>query len=365
MQQRWINTVTCLIQTYETLSSPLISSLDQKAEQVLRYDCDNFFIFGEEYFQVLSSKKVALVNLVWPVQRRLLQGEQTKRRISMCASFPSRCTHNQRKLLFNSTANPPGHDLVDDLLHPGSLRIQANFLSWLFQSGTATPRGADLQSVRWKFGQKASNEIWNRILVLHDLCLFTVGVRGNQLHLANVAANGPTLCLDAAAVLFHSEAPQAHSYWEAAATHAYKMRLFEQKLKCMQVSTVRYVKIQNLPLLIARNARSTTRDVRKTLLHMTEECTIKEAEGFSSESFSNEAKTSEQVSFWFLVLPAFPSLAQRCCLYQVLKRQAFIAVLEMSHFPRWGALRKMGFLLVKREFTQSGSCFNKSAWGHA
>lgn len=67
--------------------------------------------------------------------------------------------------------------------------------------------------------------------------------------------------------------------------------------------------------------------------------------------FSNEAKTSEQVSFWFLGFPASPSLAQRCCLNQVLKCQAFIAVLEMSHFPKWGALRKTGFLLVKREFT--------------
>lgn len=199
--------------------------------------------------------------------------------------------------------------------------------------------------------KKFWKEIWNQILVLHDLCLFTVGVGGNQLHLANVAADGPTLCLDAAAVLFHSEAPQAHSYWEAAATHAYKMQLFEQKLKCMQGRAVRYVKIQNLPLLISRNARSTTRDVRKTLLHMTEERTIKEAEGFLFWKFSNEAKTSEQVYFWFLGLLAFPSLAQRCCLNQVLKRQAFIAVLEMSHFPRWGVLRKMGFLLVKREFT--------------
>lgn len=223
----------------------------------------------------------------------------------MYASFQSRCTHDQHKLLFNSTANPPGHDLVDDLLHPGSLRIQANFLSWLFQSGTATPRGADLQSVRWKFGQKASDEIWNRILVLHDLCLFTVGVRGNQLHLANVAADGPTLCLDAAAVLFHSEAPQAHSYWEAAATHAYKMQLFEQKLKCMQGSTVRYAKIQNLPLLIARNARSTTRDVRKTLLHMTEECTIKEAEGFSSESFLMKPKPASKCPFDSFVVQLF------------------------------------------------------------
>lgn len=298
MQQQWINTVTCLIQTYEILSSLLISSLDQKAEQVLRYDCDNFFIFGEEYFQVLSSKKVALVNLVWPVQRRLLLGEQTKRRISMCASFQSRCTQDQRKLLLNSTATPPGHDLVDDLLHPGSLRIQANFLPWLFQSGTATPRRADLQSVRWTFGQKALDEIWTRILVLHDLCLFTVGVGGNQLHLANVAADGPTLCLDAAAVLFHSE---AHSYWEAAATHDYKMQHFEQKLKCMQGSTVRYVKIQNLPLLIARNARSTTRDVRKTLLHMTEECTIKETEGFSSESFLMKPKPVSKCPFDSLV----------------------------------------------------------------
>lgn len=80
MQQQWINTVTvtCLIQTYEILSSLLISSLDQKVEQALRYDCDNFFIFEEEYFQVLSSKKAAPVNLVCPVQRRLLQGSKQK-----------------------------------------------------------------------------------------------------------------------------------------------------------------------------------------------------------------------------------------------------------------------------------------------
>lgn len=300
MQQQWINTVTCLIQTYEILSSPLISSLGQKVEQVLRYDCDHFFIFGERYFQVLSSKKVAFVNPVCPVQRCLLQGEQTKRRISMCASFLSRCNQDQRKLLFNSTANPPGHYLVDNLLHPGSLRIQANFLPWLFQSGTATPREADLQTVRWKFGQKTSDEIWNRILVLHDLCLFAVGVGGNQLHLANVAADGPTLCLDAAAVLFYSEASQAHSYWEAAATHAYKMQLFEQKIKCMQGSTVRYVKIQNLPLLIVRNAMSTTRDVRKTLLHMTDE-----AEDFSFESFLMKPKQASKCAFDSLVFLLF------------------------------------------------------------
>lgn len=58
---------------------------------------------------------------------------------------------------------------------------------------------------------KAPGEMWNRILVLHDLRVFAVGVGGDQLHLANVAPNGAALCLDAAAVLLHSQTPQAHS----------------------------------------------------------------------------------------------------------------------------------------------------------
>lgn len=59
--------------------------------------------------------------------------------------------------------------------------------------------------------KKAPDEIWNRILVLHDLRLVTVGVGRDQLHLADVATDGAALFLDAAAVLLHPEAPQAHS----------------------------------------------------------------------------------------------------------------------------------------------------------
>lgn len=41
----------------------------------------------------------------------------------------------------NCSASLPRHDLLNDLLHPLSFRVQANFLSEHFQSGTATPRG--------------------------------------------------------------------------------------------------------------------------------------------------------------------------------------------------------------------------------
>lgn len=51
-----------------------------------------------------------------------------------------------------------------------------------------------------------------------------MGPGGDQLHPPDVAADGLALRLDAAAVLLHSEAPQAHSCWEAAA------KTLEQKL---------------------------------------------------------------------------------------------------------------------------------------
>lgn len=54
-----------------------------------------------------------------------------------------------------------------------------------------------------------------------------------------------------------------------------------------------------------------------------------------------------------------------CCLNLVLKSAAFIAVLEMSHFPGWGRLRKMGLSTVKREFTRTCRWFNESMGGHA
>lgn len=46
-----------------------------------------------------------------------------------------------------------------------------------------------------------------------------------------------------------------------------------------------------------------------------------------------------------------------CCLDAVLKTWAFIAVVEMSHFPDWGRLHKMGLSTAKREFTGMSSCW--------
>lgn len=58
---------------------------------------------------------------------------------------------------FSMSANLPRQKPVNDLLHPGSFRVQAHFLSCLFQSGTA--RETDLQSVRWKLRKKKMHQI--------------------------------------------------------------------------------------------------------------------------------------------------------------------------------------------------------------
>lgn len=116
---------------------------------------------------------------------------------------------------------------------------------------------------------------------------------------------------------------------------------------------------------MARKARSTTREVRTILLHMTEKFTTfsktkakQKAEGFLLEVVNVE------VALCFLRLLLFLSRLSSCCLSLVLKSPAFMAVLEMSHFPSCNGLRKMGLSTLEREFTHTGSCFNESTGRH-
>lgn len=116
------------------------------------------------------------------------------------------------------------------------------------------------------FATKAPDEIWSWIPVLHYLRHITMGVGGDQLHLANVATDGAALCLDAAAVLFHSEAPQVHSCWRRRHMVTTMQRFLEKEAHLQR----RWAWSKNLPLLRARKARSTAKEARMSLLHMTE-----------------------------------------------------------------------------------------------
>lgn len=90
------------------------------------------------------------------VQRRLLRREETKRQMTLCCLFSIRPSWWGSFIVsqFNISANSPGQNHVDDPLHPGSFRVQANLLPCLFQSGAARPRETHLKSVRWKLQKK-------------------------------------------------------------------------------------------------------------------------------------------------------------------------------------------------------------------
>lgn len=143
------------------------------------------------------------------VQRRLLQTEEMVRRITLCHCFPFPV-----RLRTNWTFMQTHLDMIllMTFFTQGASGSKQTSSPVFFR--VALQRQEEQISSRLDENvrnTKAPGEMWNRILVLHDLHVFAVGVAGDQLHLANVAPDGAALCSDAAAVLLHSQTPQAHS----------------------------------------------------------------------------------------------------------------------------------------------------------
>lgn len=258
------------------------------------------------------------------------------------------------------TANLLGHNLVNDPPHPGSFRVQANFLSCLLQSGTATPRWTDLQSVRWKF-QKSTR--WDlkpdpRLTWSPSLRSGSWGGSappcqcgdrwGGSLFGCNGSAvplrgSSGSFLLDKNGMLFSLKGSSNASrlawsdIWNSKTYHCWwpgKPGTPQERwgrFYCTWLSRLQFPK-KRLKVFF-----------------------------FFFWKLSGEARNTVRVSLCFLCF-SFLGSANCCCLNLVLKCAAFKAVLEMSHFPveegcaRWDCQQS-------REFTLTGSCLNESMGG--